>query len=65
MQRVGCQFLAPALFGELSEVQDANHVADALNNGEIVGYEEICQPEPLLQIAQEVQDLRPDGHVKG
>ena len=36
-----------------------------LHHGKVVGDEEIGQVQLVFQIAQQVQDLRLDGHVEG
>src|SRR5579884_4362385 len=46
------------------QVHDRDSVADALNRGEVVGDEEVGRPQPVLQVNQHVQDLRPHRLVE-
>jgi len=64
MDRVLEQVLGVRVFDDLSCVHDRDAIADELDDAEIMGDEEIREMELLLQILQEVQDLRLHGHVK-
>ncbi len=45
---------------EASEIHDADAPSHEAHHGEIVGDQEVGEPELLLQVAQKVQDLRLD-----
>ena len=49
---------------DLAEVHDRHAVADIGNGGEVMGDEQVGQPEALLQIGEQVEDLRLDRHVE-
>ena len=49
---------------QLSEVHDADPVAHVLDDAEVVGDEQVAQPELLLQVGEQVQHLGLDRHVE-
>jgi hypothetical protein len=49
---------------QLAEIHDRDAVADVLHHREVVGDEEIGEAEALLQVLQQVDDLRLDRHVE-
>ena len=49
---------------ELAAVHHDHAVADVADRREVVGDEQVREPELLLQVAQQVQDLRAHGHVE-
>ena len=51
-------------FDYLTHVHHRDSVADVLDHAEIVGHEQVRQTQAFLQIEQQVQDLRLDGHVE-
>ena len=51
-------------FDDLPEIHHRYTVADALDHGHIVRNEQEGDPELLLQVEQEIDDLRPDRHVQ-
>ena len=68
--RVGVHGLAVErrVLGELddaSQVHDGHAVGDVAHDGEVVGDEQVGEPELALQLLQQVDDLRPDGDVEG
>ena len=50
---------------EPAQVHDADPVGDVVDDGEVVGDEEVGQPELPLQVLHEVQDLRLHRDVQG
>ena len=46
-------------------VHDADRVRHVADDREVVAHEQVGQAEPLLKLAQQVQDLRLDRHVDG
>src|SRR5690606_7074282 len=46
------------------EIHDRDVVRDVLDYGEVVRDEEIAEAELLLQIHEQVDDLRLDGHIE-
>ena len=65
MQRQGEERNAVRLLDDLAEIHDRNVVADILHHAEIVGDEQVGEAEPLLQLAEQVQDLRLDRDIEG
>ena len=49
---------------ERSQVHDTNAVADVLDDGEVVGDEEVSEPQLLLEIVEQVEDLALDRDVE-
>lgn len=55
----GCEF------DDLSKIHDSDVIADVLDDGQVVGDEEIGQLKFFLQVHEEVDDLGLDGDVQG
>jgi hypothetical protein len=51
-------------FYDLPDVHDGNSRRNEFNDGEVMRYKQVRQIEPLLQILEEIQDLRLDGHIE-
>ena len=49
---------------DLAEIHHGDAVGDVLDHGEIVRDEDVGQPKPVLQLAQQVEDLRADRDVE-
>src|ERR1700730_1701697 len=49
---------------DLAEVHHSDAIADVLHHGEVVGDEDIREPEFALQVLEQVDDLRLDGDVE-
>ena len=49
---------------DLAEVHHRHPVADVLDDRQVVGDEQVGQPEPLLEVGQQVEDLGLDRHVE-
>ena len=49
---------------DLADIHHGHAIADMLHDGEVVGDEEIGQPEVVLQVEQQVDDLRLDRDVE-
>ena len=54
---------ARAAFDDAAPVHHDDAVGDVLDDAEVVGDEEDRQPEPRLQVGQQVEDLRADREV--
>jgi len=48
----------------LAHVHHRHAVADALDHAEVMRDKQVRQPEPFLQLEQQIQDLRLDRHVE-
>ena len=65
MQRIGVQRRArPASSMILPRYMTATRRGDVLDDGEIVGDEEVREPELVLQVLQQIDDLRLHGDVE-
>src|SRR5947209_20323183 len=64
MMRPRKQLGAVGDFNDLAEIHDRDAPADMLDDGYIVGNEQIGKPELLLQIAEQVDDLRLNRDVE-
>src|SRR5579875_328433 len=51
-------------FDDLPQIHDRDTIADMLDDAEIVRDEQQAQAQLLLEAAQQVEDLRLDGHVE-
>ena len=60
----GEQFLGIGGLDDTAQVHHRDTVRDVFHHGEVVRNEDIGQPEPVLQIAQQVQDLRTDRDIQ-
>jgi hypothetical protein len=49
---------------DLAEVHDGDVVGDMLHHGKVVGDEDVGEAEPLLEVAQQVENLRADRNVE-
>ncbi|HEX9046447.1 MAG TPA: hypothetical protein VF988_05415, partial [Verrucomicrobiae bacterium] len=65
MQRPAQQSGRGRLFHDLPGVHDRHAVRQVTDNAQIVCDQQNRHAEPLLEVAQQVQDLRLDGHVQG
>src|SRR5439155_3400447 len=71
-QRVGVGVGGPVVDGvagadlhDLPQVHDGHPVGDVAHDREVVGDEEVGQPEAVLQLLEEVDHARLDGDVEG
>lgn len=62
---VGKKLVAGCHFDDLAEVHHRHTVRDMLHDRQVVRHEEIGQPQFLLQVFQNIEHLRLNGHVKG
>src|SRR5437763_17186384 len=58
MLRIPVQRLAGGRLDDLSEVHDGDPIAQVFHDGEVVGDEQIREIELLLQVLEQVQNLR-------
>jgi hypothetical protein len=64
MQRLAVELLGAAELGKVAEIHHRDAVADVLDDREVVRDEQIGEPELLLQIHHQVDDLGLDRHVE-
>jgi hypothetical protein len=64
MARMLVQRRAAGHLHDLSEIHDGNTIRDMFHDRQIVSDEQIRETELLLQILQQVQNLRLDRHVE-
>src|SRR5260221_275814 len=65
VKRVLVEVDAVAELDDLAEVHDRDAVADVANDRQVVSDEEVRELELVLQLLEEVDDLRLDGDVEG
>ena len=58
MTRAGIEGALGGDFDELAEIHHSDAVADMLHDREVVGDEQIGEPETALQVLQQVDNLR-------
>ena len=55
----GVQYLrCLAKFNNLAEIHDSDTITHMLNNGEIMGDENVGKAQPRLEVDQQIEDLR-------
>jgi len=64
MARIGEQFGLGPDFDDPPEIHDRHPVRHVLHHRQVVGDEQIRQPEPRLQIGQQIHHLRLDRHIE-
>jgi hypothetical protein len=64
MRRPRKQVLRLGQLHDLPEIHHGDAVADVSHDREIVGDEQIAEPELLLQVHQQIEDLRLNRHVE-
>src|SRR5215470_4213486 len=64
MARLGMQAGALGNLHDAAEIHDGDAVAHPLHHAEVVGDEDVGEAEALLQVDQQLQDLRADGDVE-
>jgi hypothetical protein len=64
VQRPGEERLGARDLDDLADIHHDDAVADVLDHAEIMADEEIGQPELLLQVAQQIECLRPDADIE-
>ena len=64
MQRILVQLVAARQLHQLAQVHHRDAIADVADDGEVVGDEEVGEAELLLQVFQQVDDLRLNRDVK-
>ena len=64
MLRIAEQQLDRRLFDDTAGIHDGDPIRHLRDDAEVMGDEEEREAEALLQIAQQVEDLRLDGHVE-
>ena len=60
MQRVGLELRAGRGLDQLPEVHHADLLTDILDNGQIVGTEQVAEAQAVLELSQEVHHLGAD-----
>src|SRR5262245_27370243 len=63
--RVVDDIVAAADLDDLAAEHDGNAVADVVDDREVVADEEVREAQLLLEVLEQVQDLRLDGDVEG
>src|SRR5574341_864361 len=64
VKRMPVDLLARAELDELPEVHDADVCTDVPDHGKVMSDEEVAESQLLLQVAQQVHDLRPDRYIE-
>src|SRR5215831_18571585 len=64
MQWIRKQFPSRCELDELTQIHDRDPVSHVADHAQIVGYEDVSKVQGVLEIAQEVQDLRLHRYVE-
>ena len=64
MPGIGVEIGRAALLHDLPQIHNGYAMAEVADDREVVGDEQIGQPQFPLQLLQQVDDLRPDRHVE-
>ena len=65
MQRVLEELLGRRMFHDLAPVHHRDTVTEVADDVQVMGDEQVAQPQLVLQILQEIDDLGLDGDVQG
>jgi len=57
-------FVGLALLDDLAEIHDRDFIGQIFDDRHVVRDEQVGNAQPALQVAQQVQDLRLDGHIE-
>ena len=64
VQRVGVDVVARRDLDDLAEVHHRDAVGDVPHDGEVVRDEQVSEAELALQVLEQIDDLRLDGHIE-
>ena len=64
MQRVLIQVVAICNLNQMAIVHNADTVGEILDNGKVMGYEKYAETHLVLQIVQQIYNLRLHGNVQ-
>lgn len=64
MHWIGKQLIGPCLFHHLAQIHDRDVVREILDDREVMGDKDIGKSNVLLQLFQQVQDLRLNRNVQ-
>ena len=64
MQRVGKNVIRLAVFDQIAQIHNADRIGDMLNNRQIMGDEQIGQVALLLQVFEQIDNLRLNRNVQ-
>ena len=64
MAGLGVQLVGGGQLDDLAGVHDRDPVAQPGDHAEVVGDQQHDEPEPLLEVGDQVEDLRLDGDVE-
>jgi hypothetical protein len=59
------EFLRGCILHDVTEIHDGDPVTDVAHDMEVVGNEKITEPKTVLEILEQVDDLRLDGNIQG
>ena len=65
MQGCAEHLVGSAMFHNVAEIHHRHFIADMLDNREIMRNENVGEVEALLEVHQQVEDLRLDRDIKG
>src|SRR6266480_4402754 len=65
MTRLGEDRITRGAFDDAPEIHDGHPRCDVLHHRQVMADEEVGEPETLLQVLQEIEDLAADGDVEG
>ena len=64
MDRIGKQFFGRRFLHHLSQIHNGNFIGQMIDDTQIVSDKDIGKSHLLLQLLQEVDDLRLDGYIQ-
>ena len=65
VQRLAIEIFTGSQFNHFPQVHHGDTVRDVFHHAQVVGDEQVGQPEFPLQVFQDIENLRLDGHIQG
>src|SRR5439155_24001988 len=62
--RLAVELSARRNFDDVAEIHDEDPVRDVADHVQVVGDEDVCEPELLLEVLEQVEDLRLHGDIE-
>ena len=65
VQGIGKQLLGGRFFHDLAQVHDGDIIGEVVDHSQVVGDEDIGEPQLFLKLLQQIQDLGLNGDIQG
>ncbi len=65
MSRIPVEFPAGRRLNDPPPIHHRYPIRDMLNHAQVMGNDKVGEPQPFLEIGQEIEDLGLDGDIEG